>query len=195
MKKIQEVSKDFKFFLSFEIISSEKTAKRLSFGEAYAECAQGISEFSDLFKTDLIDKVNIVQIKEVINSSECMSSNQCSQGSICIANQCLESGNPLFALIWKGKDGYNLQVRTPDGATLTTKDQILFSLWNVKVITFPSTGPFGTYIINIETEDAQDSVSSPWDLIVFPGQKRDAATLIKRGIRSKKNIFFEFKNF
>jgi hypothetical protein len=196
MKKIHEVPKDFKFFLSFEIVSSEKTTEHLSFGETYAECAQGISDFSDQLKTDLSDKVNIVQLKEVIISSECMPSNQCSQGSICIANQCLESGYPMFALIWKGKDGYSLQVRAPDGATMSTRDQIPFTLWNVKVITFPSTGgPFGTYVINIEKENEQGSVSSPWDLVVFSGQNGDAATLIKRGIRSKRNIFFEFRNF
>jgi hypothetical protein len=195
-KKIRDAFKEKKYLLSAEILSSKNTAKTLNFGETYEECAQGIHEFLDSIKFNLSEKINIVQLKEVIHSYECMSNQQCNKGSICIVNHCLEAGNPLFALIWNGNDGYNLEVRAPDGVTLVNnKYPVLNSLWNVKVITFPTTGgPFGTYIIDVESEDSKETKSSPWKLVAFPGQTDDKSSVIGRGIRSQGNFLFEFKN-
>jgi hypothetical protein len=195
-KKVEEVEKGLNSSLSMEIVSANRNVSYLQFGEFFTECAPPVSEFLVQYQADLSDIVKVLQINESKeNAEECETRKDCTkQGTICVASKCVDAGQPLFALQWKGSSKYNLKVRAPD-KTVLIAEKSLPSLSNVKMVMFPSSGgPYGTYVIDIWNPESQSSKSSSWELFAFPG-KSETTVCLQKGTGSKRNIFFEFKRF
>jgi hypothetical protein len=181
------------YSLSFEIVAPSQSASYITYGESYSDCAPPLSEFLSRYKSNLKDVVQVVAVTEDQTSTKCQSNLDCIEESVCIAEQCVDAGNPLFALMWKGNNNYQLQVRAPNGQALNAGKSPL-TMWNVKMIMFPfSGGPIGRYFIDVRIPNQKNTVLNSWTLLMYPGENTNELSIIRNGTGSKRNLNFVFK--
>mmetsp|Transcript_42161 Transcript_42161/g.101758 ORF Transcript_42161/g.101758 Transcript_42161/m.101758 type:complete len:673 (-) Transcript_42161:284-2302(-) len=116
---------------------------------------------------------------------ECCSSSDCNSGTeLCVANFCIEQGNPGFALSWCGEDDLDIHVITPGGFEIDYRNPVDASsggnldkddipqataCW-VENIVFPNGAPKGVYGFYVDSY-TQRLGADNWTVRVYLGDE------------------------